>query len=138
MEYSTKDSGKRDEFLSGMKRDTQIDKPLYTELYFPLFKRYGELMARGAIKYGRSNWRLACGEEELQRFKDSALRHLIQYLSGDIDEDHLAAVWYNIQGIAMVEDKLREKNIEYNLSKLKASPSWSWITHPCQIRWTDK
>jgi len=88
-----------------MVRDSE-DKPLYTEAYYPLMKRYGELMQRGAVKYGRGNWKLACGELELQRFKDSLLRHTYQYLAGDRDEDHLAAILFNTFGCAMVEDKL--------------------------------
>jgi hypothetical protein len=107
--YVTKDSGKRQEFSSGMVRDSE-EKPLYTEVYIPLLKRYGELMQRGAKKYGRGNWRKACTEEELQRFKDSLLRHTMQYLNGESDEDHLAAVLFNAFGCSMVEDKLKEED----------------------------
>lgn len=106
-QFETKDSGKRQVFSTGMNRDSG-DKPLYTEVYYPLVKRHAELMLRGAIKYERGNWKRACTEEELQRFKDSLLRHTYQYLSGDIDEDHLAAILFNAYGAAMVEDKLKE------------------------------
>ena len=82
------------------------DKPLYTEVYLPLVKRHAELMMRGAKKYGKGNWKKACGEPEYERFKESLLRHVLQYISGDRDEDHLAAVLFNCHGAAMVEDKL--------------------------------
>ena len=103
--FITNDSGKRQEFTSGMVRDSD-DKPLYTEVYLPLMKRYAELMTRGATKYGKGNWQKASGEPELQRFKESLLRHMYQYLLGDKDEDHLAAILFNSFGCALVEDKL--------------------------------
>ena len=109
MKYITKDSGKRQQYKSGMQRDS-AEKPLYTEVYFPLVKRHAELMARGAVKYNRGNWKKACTEEELQRFKDSLLRHTMQYLAGEKEEDHLAAILFNAHGAAMVEDKLKGQN----------------------------
>ena len=76
IEFITKDSGKRVDFPSGMRRDTQDNKPRFNLIYFPLLKRWAELMTRGAEKYGENNWRLANSLEELERFKESALRHL--------------------------------------------------------------
>ena len=108
LKFITKDSGKRDSFASGMVRDTQDDKPIYTLLDFPMLKRWAQLMVRGMKKYGRDNWRKAAGEEELQRFKDSALRHMIQWLEGDVSEDHAAACYFNIAGAEMVKAKLAE------------------------------
>ena len=70
--------------------------------------RYAELMMRGAQKYDRGNWRKAATEEELQRYKDSLIRHTVQYLRGDTDEDHGAAILCKCYGAAMVLDKLKE------------------------------
>jgi len=106
--FDTKDSGKRQVYASGLHRDSG-EKPLYTEVYYPLVKRHAELMMRGAVKYDRGNWKKACTGEDLQRFQDSLLRHVQQYLQGDNDEDHLAAVLFNAYGCAMIEDKLEEK-----------------------------
>lgn len=103
--YETKDSGERKVYTSGLHRDAG-EKPLYTEVYYPLVKRHAELMMRGAIKYDRGNWKKAHTAEDLQRFKDSLLRHIYQYLMGDTDEDHLAAVLFNAHGCAMIDDKL--------------------------------
>ena len=108
--FVTKDSGERQEFTSGMVRDSG-DKPLYTEVYLPLVTRHAELMMRGAKKYGKGNWKKVCGEPEYERFKESLLRHVLQYVSGDRDEDHLAAVLFNCHGAAMVEDKLKESKL---------------------------
>lgn len=113
-EYVTKDSGKREQFDSGMVRDTQDDKPRF-DLLLPLgipysdqfLTRVADLLARGAAKYEARNWEKAQGEAELERFKASALRHLMQYIAGETDEDHLAAVVFNMMGAHLVEWKMK-------------------------------
>lgn len=104
--FNTKDSGKREEFSTGMVRDTQDDKPRYDLIDGAFLKRWAELMARGAKKYGENNWKKAATTEELTRFRASAVRHLFQYLEGDRSEDHAAAVAFNLAGAEMVEEKL--------------------------------
>ncbi len=111
MSFETKDSGKRETFASGMNRDTQDDKPRYDLLDRAFLKRWAELMARGAKKYGEENWRKAATTEELTRFRSSAVRHMFQYLEGDTTEDHAAAVAFNLAGACMVEEKLKEGTI---------------------------
>jgi len=145
-EFITKDSGERQEFSSGMVRDTQtgklrfdlaIDGPLARAVFadnslfllfndwyisgspglgakvilaiaeregglLPLFERYAGLMTRGAVKYSARNWMKAAGKEEYDRFMASASRHFFQYLRGDTDEDHAAAVWFNVNGAEFV------------------------------------
>jgi len=107
MAFETKDSGKREEFSTGMVRDTQDDKPRYDLIDRPFLKRWAELMARGAKKYGENNWRKAATEDELTRFKASAIRHLFQYLDGDSSEDHAVAVAFNLAGAEMVREKMK-------------------------------
>lgn len=108
--YETKDSGVRESFDSGMVRDTQKGKPRYDLCWKPLYKRWAELMGRGAEKYGDNNWMLAAGEAELTRFKASAERHLQQWLAGETDEDHAAAVIFNLAGAEYVREVLHQKN----------------------------
>jgi len=105
MKYTTKDSGKRQEYKSGMRRDSLEGKPDYTLIYEPMLTRWAELMTRGAEKYGRRNWELANSEEELERFKASAYRHFIQWLRGDNDEDHAAAVMFNISAAEKIKNE---------------------------------
>jgi hypothetical protein len=103
MSFETKDSGKREEYASGMVRDTQEGKARF-DLLLPkgvpyanqMLTRFAELMARGAGKYGDRNWEKARGEEELDRYYSSALRHLQQWANGETDEDHAAAVMFNV------------------------------------------
>ena len=54
--------------------------------------------------YPKRNWLLAgTGSEEdrgrtLERYRESAVRHFLQWWRGDEDEDHAAAVFFNING----------------------------------------
>lgn len=112
-EFVVKDSGKREDYDSGMRRDTQEGKPRY-DLTMPLsmksdmLTRWAIHMTKGAVKYGERNWELACSEAELKRFKASAFRHFIQWLKGEVDEDHAAAVFFNIQCYEYVKERLSE------------------------------
>lgn len=111
-EYVVNDSGERQEYASGMRRDTQEGKPDYTLIPSAILTRWAAHMTRGAAKYGRSNWELANSEDELLRFKASAFRHFIQWLDGegdlDVAEDHAAAVFFNIAAAEYVKGRLRD------------------------------
>lgn len=72
----------------------------------PFFWRYVDLMKRGAEKYTDRNWMQANGEAELARFRESAARHFFQWYFGDRDEDHGAAVWFNVNGAEYVLGRL--------------------------------
>ena len=112
--YVTKDSGKRQEYASGMVRDLQDGKPdfslLLPEMPYDLLPltRWAALMTRGAEKYGRRNWQVADSHEELERFKASAFRHFVQWMAGEEDEDHMAAVMFNLNAAEYVKYKLRK------------------------------
>ncbi len=108
MQYKTKDSGKRVGFKSGMVRDIADDKPRYDLIPIWALKRLAELYGRGAKKYGDNNWQLANSGEELQRFKGSAWRHFTQYMQGDQDEDHMAAIMFNIIAHEQTKNKIEE------------------------------
>lgn len=102
-EFIVKDSGKREEYGSGMKRDTNEGKIRYDlvvpeAMQDPMLKRWAIHMTNGAKKYGDRNWELATGQDEYNRFRESAFRHFMQWYLGERDEDHAAAVYFNIQG----------------------------------------
>jgi hypothetical protein len=109
-EFVTKDSGERQVFETGMQRDSE-QKDLRPDLiYGPLLIRWAELMGRGAKKYGERNWELAATEAELARFRASAFRHFVQWFYGlNTEEDHAAAVLFNIAGAEYVKAKLAEE-----------------------------
>lgn len=110
--FVVKDSGARQQFASGMVRDTQEGKTDFTRaLDGPMFQRWNDHLTKGATKYpdvrpGVPNWTLAAGNEELARFKKSAMRHFIQWFRDEVDEDHAAAVFFNINGAEMVKGKM--------------------------------
>lgn len=106
MQFVTKDSGERTLFESGMQRDVSDGKIDYTYcIQGPMLDRWAQLMERGAKKYDRDNWMMATGDAELARFQQSAIRHLVQWLRGDRDEDHAAAVFFNINGAEYVKGR---------------------------------
>lgn len=111
MNFITKDSGKRQEYKSGMRRDLQEGKPRYDLIIAKehknnMVKRWAELMGRGASKYGSRNWELANSKEEYERFKQSAFRHFIQWFTNEDNvEDHAAAVFFNINAAEYVKEK---------------------------------
>jgi hypothetical protein len=105
-DFVVKDSGVREEFDSGMVRDTEDGKPDFTLIRKgPMFRRWAEHLTKGAIKYGRHNWTNACSEEEYERFQRSAARHFEQWLNGERDEDHAAAVMFNLNAAEYVRDR---------------------------------
>jgi hypothetical protein len=76
----------------------------------PMLVRWAELMGRGAMKYGERNWEKACSVEELERFKASAFRHMLQWYYGlDKEEDHAAAVFFNIAGAERTKVRIIEE-----------------------------
>lgn len=94
------DSGAREDFGTGAKRDTQEGKGRF-DLITPvgLFRlaRWYEL---GAKKYSERNWEKGI---PVSRCVSSAFRHLAKYLAGYKDEDHLAAVVWNVFAIMHFE-----------------------------------
>lgn len=102
-----KDSGKREQFDSGMVRDTTEGKTDYTlVLDGPMFERWAVHLTKGAKKYAKRNWMKAQGMAEYLRFKESALRHFLQWFWGRTDEDHAAAAIFNINGAEYVKEKM--------------------------------
>jgi len=102
MQFQTKDSGKKQVFDSGYQRDTHDGKPRFDLIPVGSLTRVAELYARGAEKYGERNWELGA---PVSRFYASALRHLFKWATGHADEDHLAAVCWNVLAIMHHEGK---------------------------------
>ena len=113
--FITKDSGKREEYKSGMRRDLQSGKARF-DLIVPNNQKYNEtmlyrwamLMERGMSKYGYRNWENANSDDELIRFKQSALRHFMQWLSNEDDEDHAAAIFFNVNCFEWLQEKIKK------------------------------
>lgn len=96
-----KDSGARTE-LGGGVRDTEEGKCDYTLILDgPMYDRWAEHLTKGAKKYAARNWMKFKDDPEkaLERCKRSAMRHFRQWMRGDVDEDHAAAVMFNINAV---------------------------------------
>lgn len=99
-EYVTKDSGIRAEFATGSRRDTRKGKGRY-DLMSPIaLERIAGVLERGAEKYGERNWEKG---QPVSRYMDSALRHTLQHLAGERDEDHIAQACWNLMAVMHTE-----------------------------------
>lgn len=103
--YDIKDSGQRQEFDGGAMRDTEEGKLDFSNLFVwfePMGTRYVEHMTKGRSKYpdpepGVPNWSLfEATEEILARTLRSLDRHYKAYRMGMTDEDHAAAILFNL------------------------------------------
>lgn len=85
---------------SGMNRESEDGKVDYLLVRDgPMYKRWAELLTRAIPNRGRRNWMLATGDDDLERFKRGAARHYEQWLDGETDEDHAAALIFNVNGV---------------------------------------
>lgn len=90
--FVTLDSGQRERFGSGARRDTQVGKPRYDLMPPGPLRRVAELYARGAAKYDDHNWAKGM---PTSRALASLMRHLYAGVEGESQEDHWAAVVFN-------------------------------------------
>lgn len=109
--FHTADSGEREEFPTGSVRDTQAGKPRYDLIPTTSLKRLAGLYQRGAEKYGEFNWQKG---QPFSRLYASAFRHLIQWADGERDEDHAAAVAWNMFAIMDFEESGRKELDDLN------------------------
>lgn len=113
MKYEVKDSGERQQFSTGAVRDTATDKAR-PDLISPFFlERLGHHLRKGAIKYSAWNWAKGIPNS---RCYESAMRHLMQFAQGDIDEDHLSAAAFNIM-VIIHNQEVAERGVVLDVSE---------------------
>jgi len=96
------DSGDRTEFESGAVRDMHEGKGRCDLLPACAILRLARHYENGAVKYSDRNWEKGMPTSVML---DSGIRHLLKYLDGMADEDHLAAAAWNILGAMYMEEK---------------------------------
>lgn len=115
-----KDSGKRQNFKTGSKRDTAEGKGRYDLISPVSLARLAKHFENGAVKYGDRNWELG---QPMCRYLDSAIRHIYKHLEGHRDEDHLAAGAWNLLSAIhteeMIERGLLPKELDNRPNYLK-------------------
>jgi hypothetical protein len=129
--FEVKDSGQRQQFDSGMVRDVADGKTEWHRVADgPMLQRWAEHLTKGGVKYpdvapGVANWTLAAGAVEWARFRASAFRHFMQWFFGARDEDHAAAVYFNINGAEYVRERMTAETparLAASLDVLEAGP----------------
>lgn len=98
-----KDSGARQEFATGSRRDSRAGKGRFDLLPPDAIALLARVMEAGALKYGDRNWELG---QPLSRYIDSGLRHTFRFMRGDVDEDHLGAALWNLACAAQTREWL--------------------------------
>ena len=126
-EFVVKDGGDKKEFDSGMQRNLSKHRLRYSRVFDgPMLARWAEHLNKGAVIYpdgpdGSPNWMKADGMDEYRRFIESALSHFVDVLEGKRDEDHVAAVFFNLNGAEYVREKLEARG-EFNIRPDRAWP----------------
>ncbi len=88
-----------EEQASGVVRDTDENKVNYDLIYDgPMVLRWAAHLTLGVSARGKRNWMKANSPEDQERFRESASRHFNQWRDGKLDEDHAAALFFNVNG----------------------------------------
>ncbi len=103
---SIRDSGARTTFPSGMLREPDTDRMLWSLLLDgPMLARWATQLTKGAKKYKPRNWVLGTASSDLEeretlksRYQEAAFRHFMAWVTGMTDEDHAAALFFNVNG----------------------------------------
>lgn len=90
------------EFETGAKRDTDEGKGRPSLISPVLIHRLSVLLAKGAKHYGDDNWTKGM---PYRRTMDSVIRHAFQWLAGDGEEDHLAAIAFGVMCLMTYEEE---------------------------------
>jgi hypothetical protein len=111
-ELKIKDSGERDTYSSGAVRDNHEGKGRMDLVSTQGLLRLTRWYELGSRKYSDRNWEKGMN---ISRYVDAAMRHLVKYLAGCDDEDHLSAVAWNVFAIM---------HHEYYLPEQQDLPEW--------------
>ena len=109
-----KDRGERQEFGTGSVRDTSSGKGRFDLIPFLPQQLLAIHYEEGIEKYGERNWEKG---QPLRNFLDSASRHLLKFMSGARDENHLSASVWNVYGYQWTENEIIEGRLPYSLTK---------------------
>jgi hypothetical protein len=118
-ELHINDTGKRVTY-SGCIREDRTGKGTY-HLITPIgLDRLAHWYELGALKYGERNWE--GGGMPISHCFDSMFRHMVKYLAGLDDEDHLAAIAWNAFAIMHYESEFPEmQDLPFRINKKKRS-----------------
>ena len=87
-------------YETGAQRNASTNRGRYDLISGKFLRRLAIHLEKGAINYGSRNWEKGI---PLRRSFEALVRHIYQWLEGEVDEDHLAAVACNIMFIIHTE-----------------------------------
>lgn len=143
-DFVTKDSWERKEFSNWFVRDTDNGKLRYDLIPLNMLERLAWLYTRWMEKYGANNRQQARGKEAIDRFKQSAFRHFMQWMNGEDDEDHGMAVvfnvmayeWHELRELDMIFREPRTVEIHADWEpRRKSIPDTIRDLWPCAVAW---
>lgn len=107
-----KNSGAKRTFKSGAFRDVKEGKGRFDLLPGYAITRLAKQFENGCKHYGDNNWKKGLPVKE---YLDSGLRHFFKLLMGWTDEDHAAAVLWNvscyIETLEMIHNGVLDKEL---------------------------
>jgi len=109
------DSGKREDFFTGSKRDSRDGKGRFDLLPCRAIMKLAQHYENGSKKYGERNWEKG---QPISRYFDSALRHAFKYLQGRREEPHLIAAAWNLLCAIETEERIKEGILPKELNDL--------------------
>ena len=112
---AVRDSGVRQDFSTGSRRDTRDGKGRFDLIPTHPLRRLARHYENGSKKYGDRNWEKG---QPLSRYLDSCFRHLIGVMEGSTDEDHAAAVVWNMFGYMATLQWIEEGKLPAELDDL--------------------
>lgn len=114
MEEAMRHSDRKTEFGTGAHRDTDEGKGSPSLISPVLIHRLGVLLQKGAKHYGADNWTKGM---PYRRTADSMIRHIFQWLAGDTEEDHLAAVCFGAMCLMTYEEAWLQSEVRLTAGK---------------------
>lgn len=114
-EFVVKDSGEREVFDTGAKRDTRLGKGRFDLIPPTMLDRLAKIYEAGAVKYGEHNYRKGM---PLSRIMDSAIRHINKYRLGCRDEDHIGQAIWNLSAIIEIQYLIKAGKLDPALDDL--------------------
>lgn len=124
--FVVKANGPQTVLAGGMVRSSGAGKIDYTlALDGVMFERLAAHLTKATqppANYPKRNWLLSCEpatsesdlgvqKETLERYRVSAARHFIQWMRGDTDEDHVAALWFNTNGYETLKEAMKNAQV---------------------------
>ena len=99
------DGGTRESYATGAIREPRSGKGRYDLITPHGLERLAKWYELGALKYADRNWEKGI---PASRCISSGMGHIIKYLKGMDDEDHLAAAVWNLMAVIHFEEVLPE------------------------------